>query len=65
MSIVICSMIIIPNSTLCSIKANDSDWFAGVMIMVHADNQGLVLPPRVALIQVNTFSNYCLKNILN
>lgn len=24
----------------------------GVMIMVHADNQGLVLPPRVASIQV-------------
>ena len=25
----------------------------GVMIMVHGDNQGLVLPPRVASIQVN------------
>lgn len=26
--------------------------FLGVMVMVHADNQGLVLPPRVATIQV-------------
>jgi prolyl-tRNA synthetase len=25
----------------------------GVMIMVHGDNQGLVLPPRVASIQVS------------
>jgi hypothetical protein len=24
----------------------------GVMIMIHADNQGLVLPPRVACYQV-------------
>lgn len=27
-------------------------FFLGVMIMVHADNQGLVLPPRVASVQV-------------
>lgn len=26
--------------------------FLGVMVMIHADNQGLVLPPRVASIQV-------------
>jgi bifunctional glutamyl/prolyl-tRNA synthetase len=26
----------------------------GVMVMVHADNTGLVLPPRVAAYQVNT-----------
>lgn len=25
----------------------------GVMVMVHGDNRGLVLPPRVATIQVN------------
>ena len=27
----------------------------GVMIMVHADNQGLVLPPKVASKQVSNF----------
>ena len=26
----------------------------GVMVMVHGDNRGLVLPPRVASIQVTT-----------
>lgn len=26
----------------------------GVLIMVHGDNMGLVLPPKVASIQVNT-----------
>lgn len=26
--------------------------FTGVVVMIHADNQGLVLPPRVASIQV-------------
>jgi prolyl-tRNA synthetase len=28
----------------------------GVMIMVHADNKGLVLPPRVAPVQVSVDS---------
>lgn len=28
------------------------DLVIGVMILVHADNQGLVLPPRIASIQV-------------
>lgn len=27
-------------------------YLTGVMIMIHADNQGLVLPPRVACVQV-------------
>ena len=26
----------------------------GVMVMVHGDNQGLVLPPRVAAVQVGS-----------
>jgi bifunctional glutamyl/prolyl-tRNA synthetase len=30
----------------------------GVLTMVHGDNKGLVLPPRVASIQVRKFSTY-------
>lgn len=32
--------------------------YVGVMIMVHADNQGLVLPPRVAPVQVGHHSYF-------
>ena len=32
----------------------------GVMTMVHGDNQGLVLPPRIASVQVKpTWMNFC------
>lgn len=35
----------------------------GVMVMVHGDDRGLVLPPRIASIQVYIFSEiyYCFK----
>ena len=33
------------------------------MVMIHADNQGLVLPPRVASVQVR-FISCCVKEIL-
>lgn len=33
------------------------------MVMIHADNQGLVLPPRVASVQVRVTS-CCVKEIL-
>lgn len=38
--------------------------FLGVMIMVHADNQGLVLPPRVACIQVSSLRSFYQPRIL-
>lgn len=31
----------------------------GVLCMVHGDNVGLILPPRVAAVQVNTFVFRC------
>lgn len=42
--------------------------FTGVMIMIHADNQGLVLPPRVADIQVmgvRSVLDYAVKRLKN
>lgn len=32
----------------------------GVMVMVHGDNKGLVLPPKVACVQVHVYYTICL-----